>query len=242
MDKMFAVLVECDPSNSLGGSCYRDIFNIRDGLIARKFKEKNIFILSSSCIFQKIQNNHLEENCYLSHNINGVVNNISKQNPTLVYFHFSGHGYQKRDMNGDEKDNMDEYVNLNGMTLLDDDFYDLLKRYFSKYCKIRVGCDSCHSGTFSDFKYEFDGIDWINSSNRPSYFEDAYSISACSDQQLAMCDIGNNSGFGGSLTVHLLDSDDKTFDEFLTGDPKKAHKNLCDILKKLNQKSILCKD
>ncbi|MDR4507748.1 MAG: caspase family protein [Candidatus Brocadiaceae bacterium] len=72
----------------------------------------------------------------------------------VLFFHFSGHGSQVLDRNGDElEDSMDEILCLYDMDfrnsdsyLLDDDFNDIVDR-LPKGVNLTVCIDSCHSGT-----------------------------------------------------------------------------------------------
>lgn len=72
----------------------------------------------------------------------------------LLLFHFSGHGSQIPDRDGDElKDSLDEILCLHDMDfrnpdsyLLDDDFNDIIDR-LPKGVFLTVCIDSCHSGT-----------------------------------------------------------------------------------------------
>lgn len=70
----------------------------------------------------------------------------------LLVFHFSGHGSQIRDRNGDElEDHMDELLcpwdmNWDGMYILDDDL-DATFRKLKDGVHLEVFIDSCHSGT-----------------------------------------------------------------------------------------------
>lgn len=76
------------------------------------------------------------------------------QKGDLLLFHFSGHGSQIPDRNGDELDDgMDEILCLYDMDfrnpdsyLLDDDFNDIIDR-LPKDVYLTVCVDSCHSGT-----------------------------------------------------------------------------------------------
>ena len=69
----------------------------------------------------------------------------------LVYIHFSGHGSQIKDQNGDEEDGMDEtIVPQDGRTpgvadITDDEIGEKLKKIRAK--SVIVVLDSCHSGT-----------------------------------------------------------------------------------------------
>jgi hypothetical protein len=68
-----------------------------------------------------------------------------------VYIHYSGHGSQVQDLNGDEEDGLDEtLVPQNGRTpgvrdIVDDELGELLARLQTK--NVLIVLDSCHSGT-----------------------------------------------------------------------------------------------
>lgn len=76
------------------------------------------------------------------------------QEGDLMLFHFSGHGSQIQDIDGDEMDdNLDEILCLHDMDfrnpdsyLLDDDFNNVIDR-LPKGIFLTVCIDSCHSGT-----------------------------------------------------------------------------------------------
>ncbi len=92
---------------------------------------------------------------------NNLIN--SSQPGDVVVFHFSGHGQQVTDTNGDEIDGLDEALvpydalktNLNGSGnashhLLDDELNSLLSRLRTKVRSsgdVLVWIDACHSGT-----------------------------------------------------------------------------------------------
>jgi uncharacterized caspase-like protein len=68
-----------------------------------------------------------------------------------VYIHYSGHGSQVQDLNGDEEDGLDEtLVPQNGRTpgvrdIVDDELAELLAKLRSR--NVLIVLDSCHSGT-----------------------------------------------------------------------------------------------
>jgi len=137
----------------------------------------------------KIENcecNYLKdyENCF-SKFVRGV------KDDDLVFIFISGHGYQK--YNKEEKDNYDEYISFNSGNITDNILYSSLIEKLKDTAK-RIVCltDTCHSGTMFDLD------------EKTVYKRNIFSISACLDNQLDSCDI-SNVGFGGSLTVHLLD-------------------------------------
>lgn len=123
-----------------------------------------------------------------------------------------------------EEDGMDEYICLTGNKhVLDDElkdkFYNVWKNYSNKRC---FNCssdadtslfpafvaivDTCHSGTMLDFEnlvpHQVNPV-VSKYSEQKSYR--SLCISSCRDSGTAACDIGQTSGFGGAMTVHLLD-------------------------------------
>jgi len=236
MDTFICILIECDNVKSLGKSCERDIFNIYNELILNKANPNNIYILTNNTVFFIQKNISLN---LFSNNINNLENILNNNNSKSYYFHISGHGYIGY-INNKNKNIKCEQIILSSGVLTDYKFNDILMKYIDKNASIRISIDTCHSGTFSNLCYKIiDDKTHIQVTEKESYFLDAYSISACNDNELDSCDIGKV-GFGGSLTVHLLD--DNNFIEFIFGDKIKVKNNLAKILKLLKQEPILCCD
>jgi len=243
MDKIIAILIECDNVKSLGGSCERDLYNIYQYLVNNKADQSNIYILTNNIPYFTKKNiiNNLSNNA-----VNNIENILKKlnlvNNHNSLFIHISGHGYQINDANKIELDGMSEQIILSSGALIDHQFNSLLKKYIPNNVCLRISVDTCHSGTFSNLCYQIDRnnqkIPAIKSPK--SFFINAFSISACTDGQLDSCDIGSVSGFGGGLTSHILENNNLT--EFLIGDPKKVKDNLTPILKLLNQEPILLID
>lgn len=61
---------------------------------------------------------------------------------------YSGHGSQIRDLNGDEKDGLDEYWVTYDKPLFDDELYFLFP-LFNESVRVILISDSCHSGTMT---------------------------------------------------------------------------------------------
>lgn len=75
-----------------------------------------------------------------------------------LFFHYSGHGSQQRDNDGDEMDGKDETIvpvdyQRHGM-LSDDELRHLLARPLPKGVRLTVVLDCCHSGTGMDLPYK----------------------------------------------------------------------------------------
>jgi metacaspase-1 len=73
--------------------------------------------------------------------------------------HYSGHGTQIPDDDGDEADGMDEALcpvdyQTEGM-IRDDDIYRELVATLPAGCRLTVLMDCCHSGTILDLPYSF---------------------------------------------------------------------------------------
>ena len=72
----------------------------------------------------------------------------------LAVFHYSGHGLQVRDNNGDEKDGRDEAIfTLDRVVVRDDDIRGLIAAAASRGVRLRMFMDSCHSGTVADLPW-----------------------------------------------------------------------------------------
>eukprot|EP01101_Sappina_pedata_P005145 TRINITY_DN22_c1_g1_i3.p1 TRINITY_DN22_c1_g1~~TRINITY_DN22_c1_g1_i3.p1 ORF type:complete len:228 (+),score=81.62 TRINITY_DN22_c1_g1_i3:65-685(+) len=77
----------------------------------------------------------------------------------LLFFHYSGHGSQAQDTNGDEADGTDEtIVPLDYKTagqITDDDMHTMLVKPLKKGVRFYVIFDSCHSGTALDLPFTY---------------------------------------------------------------------------------------
>ncbi|KAJ1516734.1 Ca(2+)-dependent cysteine protease [Coelomomyces lativittatus] len=76
-----------------------------------------------------------------------------------LFFHFSGHGGQQRDFNGDEEDNSDETIlpldfQKAGM-IVDDEIHAILVKPLPPGVRLTALFDSCHSGTAMDLPYVY---------------------------------------------------------------------------------------
>jgi len=230
------LLIEADNVRSLGGSCVRDIVNM-DKYVSEFSSKTNIkrgqtYVLS-------IDNNPTIQSKFVRQNIvfdklsnykamfTAFTNSVKETDYVVVLV--SGHGYQCASKTTEEADRMDEYISHGGGNILDNDIYSLLVSKLYKAKKAVCLADTCHSGTLFDI---------VNKPNVTNVF----SISACLDNQLDSCDIGNNTGFGGSLTVHLLDIDNamKTLLLGTTSEINALVGNLGNVLKSLGQKPMLC--
>lgn len=131
--------------NVLNG-CINDIENMRDVLTEEYgYTSNNIVIMTDNTTMKPTRTNIIKE----------LLNLILSENTTL-YFHYSGHGSQLKDINGDEYDKLDECLvpidyKINGM-ILDDELKGLLQCLNSNK-QLTMVLDCCHSGSGIDLSY-----------------------------------------------------------------------------------------
>jgi hypothetical protein len=194
---------------------------MQEALIARcGFIDTNIHILTTAD----------RTSCELIATIRKVKNQTTDASTVVILL--SGHGYQTRDTtdpkSSDEADGMDEMINIGGRTLTDDAIHAEISRFM---CKTILLADTCHSGTMFDLPLA--GPDTV--------LGNLISLSACNDSQLSMCDVGDKTGFGGSLTTAVLCDGvlEKLVERKTSNDVHLVRALLQARLSKLNQQVIL---
>lgn len=186
------LLIEADNQKSLGGSCSRDLVNMSSYLNNMGEKIRQQLVLSIS----PIPSLHTKPlNDYPSH-FTAFSQQVKKGDSVMIMV--SGHGYQKRSIDVKEKDGLDEYISYGNGIIKDNQFRQLIESILP-YEPERIIClaDTCHSGTMFD-------LDQITC---PHPHTVLISLAACQDHQLDSCDL-TSIGFGGALTVHLLEIKD----------------------------------
>jgi hypothetical protein len=152
-----AVLVginyENNPNARLYG-CINDINRIGDVLTdAFGYKLENITKLRDDAL----QPSFLPTRSNILTSLTKLVRESA--NCDEIWFHYSGHGSQIRDRNGDEADGLDEVIvpldyTSNGV-ITDDDIFNILR---ASRCKTVLLFDSCNSGTVCDLQWRFDYV------------------------------------------------------------------------------------
>ncbi len=140
-----------DSTHKLQG-CVYDVYEMKKVLEqVFDYNESDIIMISDS-------NNDIEPT------YSNILENLKKLvdesvNLEEIFIHYSGHGTQVRDTNGDEPDRKDEGIvpidfNNSGI-ITDDTLYD---NFFSKIdsnCRTVCVFDSCNSGSISDLNYSW---------------------------------------------------------------------------------------
>jgi hypothetical protein len=199
----YALLVECDPSQTLGGSCLRDVRNMANFLVSFGYDPHKIYVLKT--VPMTPSGFPPDVNMRSSKDLLSIIDSLIDQKPDFMVVLLSGHGYSVNDVSGDEMDHHDEAINV-GETILDDQLYDRLVKKMP--CRGLLMTDTCHSGTMFDLPYVYNNSAWVLNTKRTDLLStQIFSLSACNDQQCSMCDVGDKTGFGGSLTTALLNLD-----------------------------------
>ncbi|KIJ60130.1 hypothetical protein HYDPIDRAFT_117596 [Hydnomerulius pinastri MD-312] len=120
---------------------------------------------------------------------------VKDANPhDALFFHYSGHGGQIPDQDGDEVDGFDEVIYpvdyKKAGVIVDDDMHRIMVKPLPRGCRLTAIFDSCHSGTALDLPYIYhsDGRlkgKHISDSARAQKAteSDVISFSACRDDQ-----------------------------------------------------------
>merc|ERR1712063_149401 len=131
--------------------CINDVKNMQQFLAERGFTGPNVRVLTddlSDPSKQPTKANILRDLRWLA---SGARPGDS------LFFHFSGHGSQVADLNGDEEGGMDETIlpvdyNTAGQ-IIDDTLHEILVAPLPAGCKLTSLMDCCHSGTGLDLPY-----------------------------------------------------------------------------------------
>lgn len=132
--------------------CINDVKNVKQFLINQwSYKEADMVVLTDD------QTN--PRNRPTSANIIAAMQWLvrdARPNDAL-FFHYSGHGGQTKDTDGDEGDGYDETIypvdfEQNGH-IVDDTMHDIMVKPLPEGCRLTAIFDSCHSGSALDLPY-----------------------------------------------------------------------------------------
>jgi hypothetical protein len=171
------------PSASLKG-CVNDVINMRNMLIdAYGYESANITVLRDDAA------NTADKPT--AANIVSKLASIISQSASLqeIWIHYSGHGSQIMDRNGDEADKRDEVIvpadYLRAGLITDDMIFNIVKQ--SK-CPTLLLFDSCNSGTICDLMWNFTSVSatrvrTVKTNKMTITNPKIYCFSGCRDEQ-----------------------------------------------------------
>jgi len=188
-----AVIIGCNYMNTnyeLQG-CIHDAKNIEYMLITQfGFRKENIRLLTDdgATKVKPTKDNIFSHIQWLIHDV---------QAGDSLFFHFSGHGSQKPDYSGDERDGLNETLlpcdfRRSGQ-IVDDDINERLVNPLPRGVYLHAIIDACHSGTAMDLEYftkrKNGNIEWRSEGPTRKYKGTSGGIavlfSACADSQVA---------------------------------------------------------
>jgi hypothetical protein len=195
-----------DSQNKLNG-CINDVKNIRNTLIdAYGYKKADIVMLRDDLLGETLVPTY--------DNILNELNKLVAMSSTLdeIWVHYSGHGAQIQDLDGDEISKLDNVIvpcdYLAKGVITDDVIFSILK---NMKCRVLLLFDSCHSGTICDLQYTFEyksanSFQRTINTNRVIDNSNIYVISACKDNQTTPDVFGNNTqSYYGIFTETFLE-------------------------------------
>ncbi|KAL4261723.1 peptidase C14B family protein [Pleurotus pulmonarius] len=124
-----------------------------------------------------------------------------------LFFHYSGHGGQTPDLDGDEIDGFDEVIfpvdHQDKGHITDDTMHDIMVKPLPRNCRLTALFDCCHSGTALDLPYIYrtDGrvkkeLVTPQARRRKSSPADVISFSGCEDGQTSADTFANGVAVG----------------------------------------------
>jgi hypothetical protein len=130
-----------------------------------------------------------------------------------LYVHYSGHGSQLWDQNGEEADSKDECICPVDFSddapdsgfIRDDDLSNILVKALPAGVKLRVCFDSCHSGSALDLPFRWVSNTRMVAENATKIDRDIVFISGCMDAQTS-ADSYFNGQSAGAMTWALLEA------------------------------------
>tara|TARA_Y100000741_G_scaffold359857_1_gene341170 strand:+ start:1210 stop:2307 length:1098 start_codon:yes stop_codon:yes gene_type:complete len=182
--------------NELGG-CENDIYDMKAKLmVTYGILEEDILVLTEKESKQPTYAN-------IIYGINWLVEK-NREGYKNIWFQYSGHGYYKKDRNGDELDGKDEcLVTVDTKFITDDVLKTNLVNRMSDDVNMICIMDCCHSGTIMDLKYKYKrrGLCELQYNDKDS--KNIISVSGCRDNQTS-ADAWFTNKWNGALTKKLM--------------------------------------
>jgi hypothetical protein len=182
--------------NELGG-CENDIYDMKARLMV------NYGILEDDILVLTEKESKKPTYANIIYGINWLVEK-NREGYKNIWFQYSGHGYFKKDKNGDELDGRDEcLVTVDTKFITDDVLNTNLVNRMSDDVNMICIMDCCHSGTIMDLKYKYKrrGHCELQYNNKDG--KNIISISGCRDKETS-ADAWFTNKWNGALTKKLM--------------------------------------
>ncbi|KAF9155823.1 Ca(2+)-dependent cysteine protease [Mortierella sp. AD011] len=148
--------------NELHG-CVNDTVVMKKFLLENKFKEENIRILTDD----QVGTQWMPTKANIMRNLEWLIHDAKKNDS--YFLHYSGHGGQVADLDGDETDGMDNCIfpldHAQNGVIVDDELHNMLVKSLPQGVRLTVVFDCCHSGSALDLPYMYASTGYIRGSN-----------------------------------------------------------------------------
>ncbi|KAF9355580.1 Ca(2+)-dependent cysteine protease [Mortierella sp. AD094] len=149
-------------ANPLHG-CVNDTAIMKAFLLEVGFKEENIRILTDDQVGTK----WMPTKANIMHNLEWLIHDATKNDS--YFLHYSGHGGQVVDLDGDETDGMDNCIfpldHAEKGVIVDDELHNVLVKALPQGVRLTVVFDCCHSGSALDLPYIYASTGYIRGSS-----------------------------------------------------------------------------
>mmetsp|Transcript_16721 Transcript_16721/g.25127 ORF Transcript_16721/g.25127 Transcript_16721/m.25127 type:complete len:479 (+) Transcript_16721:104-1540(+) len=181
--------------------CINDVHRMRQYLLTQSFPPQETIILTDdNAQMMPSRANILR---YIDWLVSGT------QRGDSLFFHFSGHGAQQEDLDGDEEDGYDETIVpcdfKRAGQITDDELWKRLVAPLPEGSRLTSIMDCCHSGTGLDLAFTYtQSRGWTVDDNPAHAAADIQMLSGCEDAQCS-ADAATSSGIhGGAMTSAFL--------------------------------------
>lgn len=129
---------------------------------------------------------------------------VGLESGDFLFFHYSGHGTQVKDLDGDEPDGLDEAIYTRHGVVTDDEIAKVVGSIPAGVTVVMI-FDCCNSGTICDLPYRFISQTYnLKESSKP-FLADIITVVGCRDNQTsADAYIAERKGNYGALTSTLV--------------------------------------
>lgn len=204
--------------------CVNDARHVRDFLIRRgNFRSEDIVLLTDDSSDPRqipTRQNMLDAMRWLVR---------SARTDDSLFFHYSGHGGQTEDLDGDEIDGWDEVIFpvdfMQAGHIVDDEMHDIMVKPLPPGCRLTGLFDCCHSGTVLDLCYVYSSHGRMKGSQvsdrarlRKSTPADVITWSGCKDGQTSSDTFAGGVAVGAmshAFITALTDKPSQTYQELL---------------------------
>ncbi|KAF9381195.1 Ca(2+)-dependent cysteine protease [Podila verticillata] len=149
-------------ANPLHG-CVNDTADMKRFLLSVGFEEENIRVLTDD----QVGTERMPTRDNIFHHLKWLIQDAKKNDS--YFLHYSGHGGQVRDLDGDETDGLDNCIfpvdHAENGVIIDDELHRDVVKKLPPGVRLTVVFDCCHSGSALDLPYIYAATGYIRGSS-----------------------------------------------------------------------------